>query len=507
MARRVAERIASLSRGRLLIVMAATFSLIDAGYYLAGVRFDGSELANSYHLLDTRLLSTRLAESLLYLHSQPPLFNLLAGLVLKLFPHSPVLVFHLSYLLMGFALYLILFALMRRLGIPVLTSLGVSTWFMASPSFILYEHWLHEVLPLTLLLTASCLLFARALARPRFGRLLAFFGVVLAACLLHATFHLVYLAAVMAALLALRWRRRRTIVAAALLPLLVLLGLYVKNYVIFGVPGATSWLGLNVSGVTVRALPEAARRDLVADGKLTPLALVPRMAPLKAFPARYRSVAGFEGIESLRQERKPSGITNYNHLAYIGISRGDLHDARFVALHRPQYLLVGWLNSWLCYFRSGTDYGLVYGNLSKIAPVNVLYDYLCYGKVPWYRPRLNHPRIYFAGREPRLYLFLLIGLPLLVAFGIREARRDRPDDLALSRDQRALLLYACANILFVAVVGNTFDAGENNRFRFMTDPLYALLLGLAIQRYVIRRAERRQAAGSTPRARIASPTT
>jgi hypothetical protein len=508
MARGVADRIESLPRRRLLILMVAVFSLVHTGYYLAGVRFDVSALTASYHLPDLRLLVTRLAQTLFYLHSQPPLFGLFAGLVLKLFPHSYPAVFQACYVSMGLGLYLSLFALMRRVGIARVPALAVGTWFMASPSFVLYEHWLYPVLPLALLLTASCLFFASALARPRFGRLLAFFGVVLAACLLHATFHLAYLVLVVVAMMVLRWRRRRTILAAALAPLLLLAALYVKNDVLFGVPAATSWLGMNLYGVTVRAMPEDTRRALVAAGKLTPLALIPRTSPLQDYPRRYTQVNGFESIPVLRQVRKASGLANLHHLAYIGISRGDLHDARYIAFHHPQYLLVGWLNAWLCYFRSGTDYAPVYGNLDRITAVNVVYDYACYGKVPRYHLRLGRLPIYFSPEgEPRLYLFLLLGLPLLVAFGLRQARRTRPDGLALGREQRLLLLYACLNILFVAVVGNACDVGENNRFRFVTDPLYALLLALALQHYLGARARARQAAGSTPSARIASPTT
>ena len=43
------------------------------------------------------------------------------------------------------------------------------------------------------------------------------------------------------------------------------------------------------------------------------------------------------------------------------------------------------------------------------------------------------------------------------------------------------MLYACFNIMFVAFVWNSVEVTENHRFRFATDPLYVLLLGLALQ--------------------------
>jgi len=126
----------------------------------------------------------------------------------------------------------------------------------------------------------------------------------------------------------------------------------------------------------------------------------------------------------------------------------------YVVRHYPQYLLAGWLNAWLCYFRSGSNYPHLYGNLSKIVAMNVLYEYLCYGKVPRYRVHLGAIPIYYAGpnREPRLYVFLLIGLPLLVVYGMRLALRGRAGELRLETSQQALLLYLCANIIYVVAL-------------------------------------------------------
>jgi hypothetical protein len=52
---------------------------------LQGLRFDASPWQGFWHLVDSDLLETRLAESILYLHSQPPLFNLALGLYAKAF--------------------------------------------------------------------------------------------------------------------------------------------------------------------------------------------------------------------------------------------------------------------------------------------------------------------------------------------------------------------------------------------------------------------------------------
>jgi hypothetical protein len=116
----------------------------------------------------------------------------------------------------------------------------------------------------------------------------------------------------------------------------------------------------------------------------------------------------------------------------------------------------------------------------------VVYDYLCYGKIPRYQVHLGSVPIYYAPyTQPRLYLFLLLGLPLLLIAGLRRVIRGD-----LEPDQRRLLLYLCLNIAFVALVGNALEVSENHRFRFTTDPLYVVLLGLVVQQWMTRRAQR-----------------
>jgi len=470
-------------------LMVAIFTLAHLTYRGLGIRFDEAPLGHSYQFVDPDLLRHRLGESLLYLHSQPPLFNLFLGLVLKLFPGHEGSAFCASYLFMGILLYFALFAAMRRLGISRALALVLSTWFMASPSFILYEHWLFYTLPLASALILSALLFYHVLNEGRPWQLLCFFGLLLTLCGVYSAFHLVYYLLLLGGVLMLCPGRRRIIMVTAAVPLILLASLYAKNLCLFGKLTASSWLGMNLSGTTVRALPTRERDQLVADGKLSRLALIPRFSPLAAYPGEYLRVRGFDNITALRQVSKSTGATNYNHLAYIAISEQYLRDAVYVITHRPKALLVGLLNAWLSYFRSSSDYPLLYGNLNKIAFVNCVYDYLFYGKVPRYVLPTDRAPIYFAPHaEPRLYVFLIIGLPVLVWYGLRVGIKGDATSPALTRSQRMLVLYACFNIVYVALVGNLFEVSENHRFRFVTDPLYVMLCGLLIQRWALPRA-------------------
>jgi len=74
---------------------------------------------------------------------------------------------------------------------------------------------------------------------------------------------------------------------------------------------------------------------------------------------------------------------------------------------------------------------------------------------------------------------LALALPLAWIFGMRMAFGGGDPAGA---PERILALYLCFNIAWVALVGNSHEVGENERFRFVTDPLSVALLGVALQR-------------------------
>ena len=66
------------------------FGLSRVIFFFCGVRYNANLLFQGWQFLDVELLKHRLLESLYYQHSQPPLFNLFLGLVLKAAPENYV---------------------------------------------------------------------------------------------------------------------------------------------------------------------------------------------------------------------------------------------------------------------------------------------------------------------------------------------------------------------------------------------------------------------------------
>ena len=86
---------------RPLLYVIIAFIVSRLLYLWAGVRFDQSSLDHFWQYIDISLLQHNLGQSIWYLHSQPPLYNLFLGCVLKLSPQHTALDFQLAYLTSG----------------------------------------------------------------------------------------------------------------------------------------------------------------------------------------------------------------------------------------------------------------------------------------------------------------------------------------------------------------------------------------------------------------------
>ena len=84
---------------------------------------------------------------------------------------------------------------------------------------------------------------------------------------------------------------------------------------------------------------------------------------------------------------------------------------------------------------------------------------------------------YYVQKFLHMGVFLVIVYPLLIFYAIKvifvklSCRHvDIPFVLTC--------LFLVVNVIYVTVICNSFEYGENNRYRFMIDPFYLVLFGL-----------------------------
>ena len=469
---------------RAMAGMAGLFVLVHAVYYALGLCFDRDTLGEVMHFLDPELLRTRLSESLWHLHIQPPLMNLYVGLILKTGPLSTPL-FCALYLGLGLTLYLCTFVLQLRLGVHRKLAAVLSTLFMASPSFVIWEHYLLYTMPCAALLALASVLLFEVMERRTVGAMAAFFFCIFLLCGLRSMFHWVYFAAVILVGTSFCAGDRKKLLAVGGVPFVLVLALYLKGYLLFGEFGVCTFAEKNLWIMTVGNMNGVEKVKLVDEGVLSELSLVNRWASLDAYPERFKEVPErFRGIPALTQTHKANGAVNYNHYGNIAVCDVYGHDAKVMLRRQPKAFLYAVALSGYRYFKSGTALPVSPQNQEKVPFLIACYDNLIYGKFPFDLSPYSR-LVERAGNPP--YLFLLLGLPLVCIYGLY--RSIRPGPVALDTAQRAALLFIVFNILYVALLGCTFDFTDGARYRFYTDGLSVALLSFFVQRLAGKRRE------------------
>lgn len=442
--------------------------------HVSGVRFDLRPLATSWHILDPVWLRDDLLRNAFYMPGQPPLYNLMLGLVMKLTRDEQLLgqLFRGLYGAMSLLTCLLLFGLLRGLAIPRWLALGATGLFMLSPALMLYEHIPYYSVPVLLLLTACSALFRRAIDGG-FYPLLALFLTMATLVCTRSLFQVHWYLALTALCLLLRPKRRRAICTAAAGPLLVILALYTKNGVVTGHFATSSWLGLSMVKLTVHALPHPVREQLVARGSLSPLALRDTTYDPPEALAPYFARTPRTGIPVLDQPKKSTDHTNYSHLAYVAVSADALRDSLYVVRHYPGVYLRSVGEAFVMFMRPASDYPYVHPNRDLIEPWGRVYARLLAGQ-----PR--YPVAPQFALEPGTVGYgVLVGYLACIGFGLYVALRGR---LRERSSEDASLLFMWLNIGYVSLVGNAFEIGENQRFRFSLHPLMITCLAMLAHR-------------------------
>jgi hypothetical protein len=326
-----------------LIVVVGGFVVSQVAYYAIGIRFDAIALhprgssEDLWQLLDTPLLSHDLVQSVWYLHSQPPLFNLYCGILLHLPLGMQQPVAAGCFLILGLLLAGSTYLLLAELHVPPRVSAAVSLVVIANPATILYENWLSWSYPAASVLTAGAYCCARFMKTRRTG-----WGVGCLTCfamvvLDDSTYQWVWMVAVMAALFFYMRPMWRQVFLVTAIPLLLVGGWYAKNAVIFGTATTSSWFGMNVASTTIARAPQVQLKQLVLEGHLSPIATKIPFEPVGVYDPQFVHT-GTTGIRTLDSRLKSDGATNYNNLAYVAVSNLYLQaDLAYIRMYPGAY--------------------------------------------------------------------------------------------------------------------------------------------------------------------------
>jgi hypothetical protein len=422
-----------------------------------------------FQLLAREPLTTRLAESLWNLHSQPPLLNLVLGLALKLqratgwAAERSLLWLHLA---LGAATTLVLWHLLARLGVSRWPRRLALLYVLLDPAFyvflLLFFYTPYEIA----LLAAAALAVQRFLATRRASWYAAACGCLVTLTYFRSLFHFAWTLAV---LLVLAWAVRpsglrlpeRRIVLAFAGSALLLLAWPAKNLLRFGFFGSSSWQGYNLSQGIVRQYPSIWAAFALGS---PPGQEQARETLARTVPERFRS------IPVLADATKGDGSPNWNHYSIILLSRalenGVLHRLR----EHPGLLAVkakeNYRKAVMEAIRSPYDPGL-----ERQAPTRLAWI--------WLRTHEEIADLYF-GEDPQTgplpgFAYVLPAALILVAVQLVRRRKSDPVGAGTVAFLFAAILWVLAMVLLV-------DGREANRISFPAHPLLAVAVAWSLSR-------------------------
>ncbi len=459
-----------------VVVLVAAFAASRVVAAVAGVRYDasvlrGTPLTDMWQLLDVGLLQHHLLVSVWHLDMQPPLFNLYAGVLLKLPAGLRAPVEVACALVLGVTIVLSAYALQVELRVPRWAALTVTlVAVVASPAYVLYENWFNYAYPTAALVTfgAWCLIRFLRTSRLRFG--IGFFGSYAAITLLNSTYQLEWLVPAVVIVAVVLRRQWRTVLLAAAVPLALVAIWTVKDYVQFGTTTTSSWLGMNLARSVLFQAPPGQIAAMQRDGAMNALASIPAFGGPQVYSPRYvRAVPS--PVAAVGALHKADGVANYNNPLYVAVASLYLHDdLAWIRAHPHEYAddVMNSVGVWMV----GTDQN--FANSANWIPVHGyarLYDrFVEWQPVQDPAPalivfqRYRHRTAWLSWQAIAVYALAGFGVPLL-------AWRRRRIDPAMA----GALVVLWWTTLFAFVTGSLVEIGENERFRFELGPVPTVL--------------------------------
>ncbi|HEX6568866.1 MAG TPA: hypothetical protein VF015_06870 [Acidimicrobiales bacterium] len=462
--------------GRALVTVAVLAVL--ATVLAEGDGVSGLSLQTAWQLLDLRALGDNPVEATWYLHTQPPLHNLLIGLV----AWSPLPLAGTLFVLYGLSLLvtgLALLALLVRWGVGPVGAGAVSAVALMHPSLAKTIHLVSYEVPMAMLVVGALWAVQRYLDDPRLRWLLLVSTTLTLGVLTRSLLHPLWLVAVLALVLVARPVPPRHVAAAAAIPLVLVGGWIVKNEVLFDTATTSSWLGFNmqrgVTGPMARGDVEAA----VDDGTVSPAALRQPWELPDRYPEttqRCRATHDHATVAAtVKNPGQASEIANFNYECYLPAYDQAQRDALALIRRSPRRYLSTRVPSLMMTYRqvdSGWEmkqYWLDAAYEPFLAEVRYTADMR-----DWNLPILPGRDSYPIEASLTLMAFTLVIVARAGVAAVRLARRGRRARDAWPAAE-VVWIVAGWTVVVVLFGSSLVEFGENGRFRAALDPLLIAL--------------------------------
>jgi hypothetical protein len=457
------------------------------------LRFDASPLFYFIQYIDPWFIEHDFLRSILYLHQQAPIPNLVVGTVWLTFGELGwFYVVDGILVAWGLILYLALTTCLIRFNVPRVVTFVVVALFMSTPVAVLYEMWLFYHIPVAALLLCSVLALFRfyRLGTLRSGML--FFGLLASVALIRNVYGSVWLVAIAAILLVVPplvapkgSTARRTILKAAAIPLLLLVAMGAKTTILMGRGFGDAAVWTNIVYKTWPEVPSAERERLEQEG-------------LVSGSVSYEPFTGVDNLKSMRVEHEATGIPLLD-IVRLPSGRGNTHTLEYLLIADKYYKADGkyLLDNYPDAYARSVVWALTNWYVSSPTRDIVMPVTQNYLQVKQLDASFN--AAFLAGDDGELRLLFVL-LPAALLYGLYRVLRLRAL-LASERSTVVGILFMLLTIVYAALGTTMVSSGDFSRYRFDVDPFYLILLVMmathsvrAVTRWARRFRQRRRAA-------------
>jgi hypothetical protein len=436
-------------------------------YLILKIEFTSQFKETLVQYLDVEVLKNNFAESLFYLHSQPPLFNFVIGLTEITFGNYSSEIYLFLFNLMGCSTAILGYRILEHLNINKKIAVILVSFYLLTPATILYENLFFYTHAIIFFLVFSGYHFIVYLKDNKSVNGFLFFLGISGTILTTSFFHLIWFLIIFLFVVFQNKSNKFVVFKVAAIPFLIVISLYLKNYFVFDQFSSSSWLGMNLARISVQQLDKTTIQNLHNKGYISVLSTLPPFTHYTDLDSTIRKqyFNSNTGIAILDSTVKRNQRSNFNNYAYLTISKKLFDDDLFVIKNYPQVYFNGIKKAFIKYFDSPSKYKLLTANSYKFHKYNKLFDAFIYGS---------------AKTTSTGYTTIIIVIFILVS-SIFILLKRKKDFLV-----RAFTGYALINIIYVMFVGNLLELGENNRFRYYTEIFFILLLGIIINELIIK---------------------
>lgn len=434
-----------------------------------GVRPDINHFYNHWQYLDIDLLRHDFLASISLLHSQPPLWNGILGLLWRIAGGESERfagVFIAFSTAISLSNTIFIYLLLRRFRLPLGGAIGAGSVYIFASSAYFYEAYIFYPLFTSFLVLGLFVSVAYGFTVVPSKLKILFYVCsclfLLALSLTWTLFHPIFVVLTSGALLIYTFKRcssapdfsncnRLLLSVIFALTIFATFANPLKNMILFGHFGSGSWVGMSLSQVAPGAPRECGFDPLTADETKASRALTP-------FTQSYTHPS----ISSLRKnDRIGKKYVNHNHIGFVYRSNYCREIAKELIAKNPQAFLKGRIRQFASSHTRLSDSYFIYPIGMKAGdPARRIANWRNVVYLPVFR---GNGAVHHLG-------------PLFIPLGIVAGGTI----LCLSPAFRGSLPAGCAEAMFtglwvmcwIYIVGYGFNGGEQERMRFTIEPLF-----------------------------------